>query len=74
MATSAFGLVFEVFVNCLIIVGWQSNDPILRMKRYMIDRGLWDDARDKDLHRDSRKEVVAAMKVAEKAKKPPVRG
>jgi 2-oxoisovalerate dehydrogenase E1 component alpha subunit len=49
-----------------------TNNPLLRMRGYLEHRGLWDKQRDEKLHADSRQAVLAAMRVAEAAKKPPI--
>ena len=49
-----------------------TNNPVLRMRGYLEHRGLWDKQRDEKLHADSRQAVLAAMRVAEAAKKPPI--
>ena len=50
----------------------KTNNPIVRMRGYLTDRGLWDDARDEELGKSSRKQVLDAFRVAEKTKKPPI--
>ena len=50
-----------------------SNNPILRLKKYMLDRQWWDEAADAALVKDTRKQVLAALKRAEVQKKPPIK-
>lgn len=49
---------------------WQSNDPILRMKNWMLKQNWWDEAQEKSLFEQYREQVLAAVKVAEKIDKP----
>ncbi len=50
---------------------WRRRDPILRLKRLMEKRDLWDDERDADLHNDLKAELTRAVKEAEAAGKVP---
>ncbi len=49
---------------------WQENDPILRMKNWMLAQNWWDEAKDKVLFEGLREKVLAAVKEAEKMNKP----
>jgi 2-oxoisovalerate dehydrogenase E1 component alpha subunit len=49
---------------------WQANDPILRMKNWMLAQNWWDEAQEKSLFEQLREEVLAAVKVSEKINKP----
>ena len=49
---------------------WQSHDPILRMKNWLIKQNWWDEAQETALFEQYREEVLAAVKVAEKIDKP----
>lgn len=49
---------------------WQANDPILRMKNWMLAQNWWDEDQDKALFEALREEVLAAVKVSEKINKP----
>lgn len=49
---------------------WQANDPILRMKNWMILQNWWDEAQETALFESLREEVLAAVKVSEKIDKP----
>ncbi|KGJ97098.1 thiamine pyrophosphate-dependent dehydrogenase E1 component subunit alpha [Colwellia psychrerythraea] len=49
---------------------WQSNDPILRMKNWMLKQNWWDEAQETALFEQYREQVLAAVKVAEKIDKP----
>jgi len=51
---------------------WQSHDPILRMKKWMLDQKWWDEEQETTLFEKLREEILAAVKVAEKIAKPPV--
>jgi len=49
---------------------WQSHDPILRMKNWMMKQNWWDEAQETALFEQYREQVLAAVKVAEKIDKP----
>ena len=49
---------------------WQANDPILRMKNWLLAQHWWDEAQEKTLFDELREQVLAAVKVAEKIDKP----
>ncbi|TMM44873.1 thiamine pyrophosphate-dependent dehydrogenase E1 component subunit alpha [Colwellia ponticola] len=49
---------------------WQSHDPILRMKNWMLKQKWWDEAQETVLFEKLREDVLAAVKVAEKIDKP----
>ena len=49
---------------------WQSHDPILRMKCWMIKQNWWDEEKETALFEGYREQVLAAVKVAEKIDKP----
>jgi len=49
---------------------WQANDPILRMKNWMILQNWWNEAQETALFESLREEVLAAVKVSEKIDKP----
>lgn len=49
---------------------WQANDPILRMKNWMLKQKWWDEAQESHLFDQYREEVLAAVKVSEKIDKP----
>lgn len=49
---------------------WQENDPILRMKNWMLAQNWWDEAKEKVLFESLREKVLAAVKEAEKMNKP----
>lgn len=49
---------------------WQANDPILRMKNWMLAQNWWDEDKDKVLFESLREQVLAAVKVSEKLNKP----
>ena len=49
---------------------WQANDPILRMKNWMLAQNWWDEEQEKSLFEQLREEVLAAVKVSEKINKP----
>lgn len=49
---------------------WQANDPILRMKNWMLLQNWWDEESETELFNRLREEVLAAVKVSEKIDKP----
>jgi len=49
---------------------WQANDPILRMKNWMLAQNWWDEEQEKLLFEELREKVLAAVKVSEKINKP----
>ncbi|MBU2925712.1 thiamine pyrophosphate-dependent dehydrogenase E1 component subunit alpha [Colwellia sp. 1_MG-2023] len=49
---------------------WQANDPIVRMKNWMLAQNWWDEAQETALYEKLREKVLAAVKVAEKIEKP----
>ena len=49
---------------------WQSHDPILRMKNWMLNQSWWDEAQENELFEKLREEILAAVKVGEKVEKP----
>ena len=49
---------------------WQANDPILRMKNWMLKQNWWDETQETELFEQYREEVLAAVKVSEKIDKP----
>ena len=49
---------------------WQENDPILRMKNWLLSQKWWDEDQEKALFEKLREKVLAAVKVSEKTNKP----
>jgi 2-oxoisovalerate dehydrogenase E1 component alpha subunit len=49
---------------------WQANDPILRMKNWLLAQQWWDEDKEKALYDKLREKVLAAVKVSEKISKP----
>lgn len=49
---------------------WQANDPILRMKNWMLAQNWWHEEQEKSLFEGLREAVLAAVKVSEKINKP----
>jgi 2-oxoisovalerate dehydrogenase E1 component alpha subunit len=52
---------------------WQENDPILRMKNWLLAQDWWNEEQDSALFEQLRDDVLAAVKVAEKIAKPELR-
>jgi 2-oxoisovalerate dehydrogenase E1 component alpha subunit len=52
---------------------WQTlNNPMVRTRKLLQQRGLWDEVRDAEEHNQARKDVLAALADAENTKKPAV--
>jgi 2-oxoisovalerate dehydrogenase E1 component alpha subunit len=49
---------------------WQANDPILRMKSWMLAQNWWDEEQEQSLFEKLREKVLAAVKISEKINKP----
>jgi 2-oxoisovalerate dehydrogenase E1 component alpha subunit len=49
---------------------WRENDPISRMKNWLLKQNWWDEERDEALKAGFRSEILAELKVAEKRPKP----
>jgi pyruvate dehydrogenase E1 component alpha subunit len=49
---------------------WKKRDPLSRLRKHLLDRGLWDDKREEALGLKAREEVAAAVKRAEKIAAP----
>ena len=49
---------------------WQANDPILRMKNWLLAQKWWDEEQEQSLFESLREKVLAAVKVSEKIDKP----
>ena len=52
---------------------WKGRDPVIRLKRYMIGKGIWDDARDNAINEQVEHEVAQITARAEEIE-PPDRG
>ena len=53
---------------------WRQKDPILRMKRWLLDKGWWSDQQDHQLKTQYKKEILDALKSQEKRPSPPLSG
>ena len=51
---------------------WRAKDPIARLQRYLVARGLWSDAQETAFRAKSDAELKAAIDAAEKAPPPPL--
>jgi 2-oxoisovalerate dehydrogenase E1 component alpha subunit len=47
-------------------------DPIVRFRRYLSERNLWDDGREEGLQAEVKNEIIAAVEEAEKFGPPPI--
>jgi pyruvate dehydrogenase E1 component alpha subunit len=52
------------------VAAWAARDPIERVKRYLVERGVWDDADEKDLRSDIDARFRDAVAIAEKTPPP----
>ncbi|KAL9060607.1 MAG: hypothetical protein Q9162_000558 [Coniocarpon cinnabarinum] len=53
---------------------WKRRDsPIVRLRKYLENQGVWDDQKEKDWRSQTRKNILDAFKKAEREKKPPLR-
>jgi pyruvate dehydrogenase E1 component alpha subunit len=44
---------------------WMAKDPLIRMKAFLVDRGLWDDAREEVLEEEIKAEVARGVDATE---------
>jgi 2-oxoisovalerate dehydrogenase E1 component alpha subunit len=52
---------------------WKRRDnPITRLRKWMEGKGIWDEAKEKDLRSGARKSILDAYRKAEKEKRPPL--
>ena len=49
-----------------------NNNPITRMKKYLLGKGYWDEEKQAKLESDARKEVLTSLSRAEAKKKPSI--
>ena len=49
---------------------WRQKDPILRMKKWLLDKGWWSDQQDHQLKTQYKKEILDALKSQEKRPSP----
>ena len=49
---------------------WRENDPISRMKNWLVKQNWWDEQREEALQAEFRQEILAQVKIAEKRPKP----
>ncbi|MGB0937325.1 MAG: thiamine pyrophosphate-dependent dehydrogenase E1 component subunit alpha [Colwellia sp.] len=49
---------------------WQDNDPIVRMKNFLLAQNWWDDVKENELLAQLRTDILAAVKTAEVIDKP----
>ncbi|KIW04373.1 uncharacterized protein PV09_04657 [Verruconis gallopava] len=56
------------------IESWKRRDnPITRLRKWMENRGMWDEEREKSLQEETKKEVMKAFNKAEREKLPAIR-
>ncbi|EXJ76149.1 2-oxoisovalerate dehydrogenase E1 component, alpha subunit [Cladophialophora psammophila CBS 110553] len=52
---------------------WKTRDnPISRLKKWLENKGLWNDEMDKETRNQIRKDILTELKAAEREKKPPL--
>ncbi|KAG2433713.1 hypothetical protein HXX76_008081 [Chlamydomonas incerta] len=51
---------------------WRSRDPVARFRSWLARQGWWDEAREAELRRSTRQEVLAALDRAAQVPKPPL--
>ncbi len=44
---------------------WKKRDPLIRLRKYLVDRNQWDDEKEQILQADAKEQVAAAVKRAE---------
>jgi len=55
------------------VSGWQrDNNPINRLRVWLEAQGLWDEQKNKDVQKEARNSVLAAMKESERLSKPKI--
>lgn len=54
------------------VESWKARDPLIRLRKYLDRKGLWDDAKQTKLEETSRAQVNEIVKRAEGIEKPPV--
>jgi 2-oxoisovalerate dehydrogenase E1 component alpha subunit len=55
------------------IASWrEKNNPVIRFRKYLEKRGLWDDEKDKAATKEERKKVLKALVAAEKKGRPDI--
>ncbi|MCH7603775.1 MAG: pyruvate dehydrogenase (acetyl-transferring) E1 component subunit alpha [Planctomycetes bacterium] len=53
---------------------WIQRDPMIRLRKYMTDRKLWDDQKQKVAEENAKREVSATVKRAEEIADPEIKG
>ncbi|KAK1755642.1 thiamine diphosphate-binding protein [Echria macrotheca] len=54
---------------------WKRRDnPIIRLRKWMESKGIWDEAKEKDARESIRRDILKAFSEAEREKKPAIRG
>lgn len=49
--------------------GWQAKDPLIRMRKYLTDKGLWTEEKENEVIEAAKEEIKDAIKEADKAPK-----
>ncbi|MCL5412746.1 MAG: pyruvate dehydrogenase (acetyl-transferring) E1 component subunit alpha [Candidatus Marsarchaeota archaeon] len=50
---------------------WEAKEPLIRVRRYLTSRNLWDDSKEKDMQEEFKKEIDEALAKAEAFKPDP---
>ncbi|MEA3199934.1 MAG: pyruvate dehydrogenase component alpha subunit [Thermoplasmata archaeon] len=61
------------YVNPNDLQFWGAKDPILRLRNYMVKKGVWSDAQEKELVDRTKQEIQAAVEAAEATPLPELR-
>lgn len=51
---------------------WRARDPVGRFYQWLVGKGWWDEARDRELRQAARKEAISALETAQRAPKSPL--
>lgn len=49
---------------------WRKKDPVIRLKKYLVDKGYWSDAEQAEWEKAVDEELMSAIKTAEKTPRP----
>lgn len=54
------------------VKAWEMKCPLLRLRRYLTSKGLWDDNQEKELTHQINEEITGAISISKNASKPPL--
>src|SRR5699024_11025882 len=49
--------------------GWQAKDPLIRMRKFLTEKGLWSEDKENEVIEAAKDEIAEAIKVADQAPK-----